>query len=134
MSELRKLIEQFMKFGIVGAIAFVIDYVLLILLSQTLGVDPVLAAAISFVVSLIFNYLASMKYVFKRREDMSRRREFAIFCILSVIGLGINEAIIFAGVEMFGSGIVAVSSSKIISTIVVAIWNFVMRKKLLEQK
>ena len=123
-----------MKFGIVGAIAFVIDYVLLILLSQTLGVDPVLAAAISFVVSLIFNYLASMKYVFKRREDMSRRREFAIFCILSVIGLGINEAIIFAGVEMFGSGIVAVSSSKIISTIVVAIWNFVMRKKLLEQK
>lgn len=131
---MKKLIEQFMKFGVVGAIAFAIDYIILMVLSQLLGVDPVIAAAISFVISLIFNYLASMKYVFKRRDDMSRRREFIIFCTLSLIGLGINESIIWTGVELFGNGFIPVTASKLVSTVVVAIWNFVMRKKLLEAK
>jgi putative flippase GtrA len=129
---MKKLIEQFMKFGIVGLIAFFIDYGLLMILSQIFGLDPVISAAVSFLVSLIFNYLASMKYVFKRRDDMSRKREFAIFCILSIIGLGINELIIWAGVVLFGSGALAVTGSKVVSTVIVAIWNFVMRKKLLE--
>ncbi len=131
---MKKLIEQFMKFGVVGAIAFAIDYIILMVLSQLFGVDPVIAAAISFMISLIFNYLASMKYVFKRRDDMSRRREFIIFCTLSLIGLGINEIIIWTGVELFGNGFIPVTASKLVSTVVVAIWNFVMRKKLLEAK
>ena len=90
---IKGLITQFMKFGVVGVIAFAIDYGVLMLLSQLLGMDPVVAAAISFTVSVVFNYLASMKYVFTHREGMSRRREFVTFVILSVIGLGINELI-----------------------------------------
>ena len=88
---IKQLAAQFMKFGVVGVIAFAIDYGVLMLLSQALGMDPVLAAGISFTVSVVFNYLASMKYVFTHREGMSRRREFVTFVVLSVIGLGINE-------------------------------------------
>ena len=91
---MRKLIEQFLKFGIVGVIAFLIDYGVLMLLSQGLGWNPVVSAAISFIVSLVFNYLASMKYVFVRKEDLSRQKEFVIFLALSVVGLFINEIII----------------------------------------
>ena len=58
---MRKLIEQFLKFGVVGAIAFCIDYGVLMLLSQAFGVDPVLSAAVSFCVSVVFNYMASMR-------------------------------------------------------------------------
>ena len=32
-----------------------------------------------------------MKYVFVHKEDMSRRREFIIFSVLSAIGLGLPE-------------------------------------------
>lgn len=129
-----KLVEQVLKFGLVGGIAFVIDYGTLMVLSQLLGVNPVVAAAISFVVSLVFNYLASMKYVFARKGDLSRRKEFIIFVGLSCIGLIINEIIMFAGTAAFGTDAFAVSATKVVATAVVMVWNFLSRKKWLEEK
>ena len=59
-----------MKFGIVGVIAFVIDWGILNLLVGVFHMHNVLAATISFIISLIFNYLASMKFVFKHRDGL----------------------------------------------------------------
>ena len=70
----RALVEQFLKFGVVGAVAFVIDNGILMLLSQVVGWDPLPSSVVSFVVSLLFNYVASMHFVFERRDDLSRRR------------------------------------------------------------
>lgn len=131
---MRKLIEQLFKFGIVGVIAFCIDYGVLMLLSQGFGLDPVFSAAVSFCVSVVFNYLASMKYVFARREDMSREREFVIFVALSVVGLGINELVMAAGTAALGTGALAVTATKLVATAVVMVWNFLSRKKWLEGK
>ena len=88
---MKKLIAQFMKFGVVGVIAFVIDYGLLVVLTELFGVNYLVSATISFTVSVIFNYCASMRYVFTHKEGMSRTREFVIFVVLSVIGLLINN-------------------------------------------
>lgn len=129
---MRKLIEQFLKFGVVGTIAFCIDYGVLMLLSQAFGVDPVLAAGISFCVSVIFNYLASMRYVFTHREDMSRGREFVIFIVLSAVGLAINELCMAVGVAALGTSALMVTVTKLFATAVVMIWNFVSRKKWLD--
>lgn len=129
---MRKLIEQILKFGVVGFIAFGIDYGLLMLLSQVIGMDPVLSAAISFIVSLTFNYLASMRFVFTHRDDMSRTREFVIFLVLSAVGLGINELIMWVGVLLLGTGALAVTAVKVFATAVVMVWNFVSRKKWLD--
>ena len=97
---MKKLIAQLMKFGVVGVIAFIIDYGLLALLTEAFGVNYLVSATISFTVSVVFNYVASMRYVFTHKEGMSRRREFIIFVVLSVIGLGINNACMWAGVEL----------------------------------
>ena len=78
----KKLMRQLLKFGVVGVVAFAIDYGVLMLLSQALGMDLILSAAISFTLSIVFNYVASMRYVFTHRADISRRREFVIFVIL----------------------------------------------------
>lgn len=129
---MRKLIEQILKFGVVGAIAFLIDYGLLMLLSQLLGMDPVLSAGISFCVSVVFNYVASMRFVFTHRDDMSRQREFAIFIVLSVIGLIINELCMIAGVSLLGDSALAVTATKVFATAVVMVWNFISRKKWLD--
>lgn len=129
---MQKLIQQILKFGVVGVLAFLIDYGLLMLLSQAFGVDPVIAAGISFCVSVVFNYLASMKYVFTHREDMSKRREFVIFIVLSVIGLGINELCMLAGVIALGDSALAVTGAKLFATAVVMVWNFLSRKKWLD--
>jgi putative flippase GtrA len=126
---LKKLIAQFMKFGVVGFIAFIIDYGLLILLTEVFGLWYLASATISFTVSVIFNYLASMRYVFTHKEDMSRRREFVIFVVLSIIGLLINNICMWAGVEVFGWHYLLV---KIGATAIVMVWNFVTRKIFLD--
>lgn len=132
MGSAKTLIEQVLKFGIVGFAAFVVDYGVLMLLSQFLGMNAVLASGISFVVSCTFNYLASMRYVFRHREGMSKRREFTIFVALSVVGLAINELVMWAGTAMAGESALAITVTKVIATAVVMVWNFLSRKRWLD--
>lgn len=126
---MKKLLAQFMKFGVVGVIAFVIDYGLLALLTELFGINYLVSATISFTASVVFNYVASMRYVFTHKEGMSRRREFVIFVALSVIGLLINNGCMWAGVELLG---VHYLLTKIVATAIVMIWNFVTRKIFLD--
>lgn len=126
---MRKLIEQIMKFGVVGVIAFVIDFGVMVFLTEVFGIDPVISATVSFIISVVFNYAASMRYVFSHREGMSRTREFVIFVVLSTIGLGINDLLIWAGTDLASFDYRLV---KIFATAVVMVWNFVTRKIFLE--
>ena len=50
-----------MKFGIVGVIAFLIDYGLMVALTEFFGVPYLISNTISFTVSVVFNYVASMR-------------------------------------------------------------------------
>lgn len=128
---MKKLISQFMKFGIVGVIAFVIDYGFMVLLTEVFGVPYLISTTVSFIISVIFNYFASMRFVFKRKDDMSRRREFIIFVVLSVIGLAINDVFMWLMVDFL---FIDYRISKIVVTFIVAVWNFVTRKIFLEAK
>lgn len=129
-----RLGEQVARFGAVGAAATLLDWGLLMALSQLLGVDAVLAAAVSYTVSLVFNYLASMRYVFARRSDMGRRREFGIFVALSLIGLALNELCMWGATLVLGTSALMVTVAKALATAVVMVWNFCSRKRWLEQR
>ena len=118
-----------MKFGVVGVIAFFIDYGLLIFLTEVFHIDYLISATLSFSVSVVFNYLASMRYVFTHKEGMSRHREFIIFVILSIIGLIINDVMMFLGTSVLA---IDYRITKLVATFVVMVWNFVTRKIFLD--
>ena len=126
---MRNLLAQIMKFGIVGVVATVIDFGVMNLFHYGFHLDILIANTSGFVISLIFNYLASMKYVFAHKEGMSRRREFAIFVVLSVIGLVLNDAIVLALNVRLG---LEANIAKVCATAIVMVYNFVTRKIFLE--
>lgn len=128
---MKNLINQIIKFGIVGVLAFLIDYVLLFVLVEYLGMYYLISSAISFTVSVVFNYICSMKFVFARRDDISKKKEFVVFLILSIVGLLINQAMMWMMVDKL---LIYYMISKIIVTGIVMIWNFISRKILLEKK
>ena len=137
----RKLIEQILKFGVVGAIAFVIDWGILNLLVGIFHMHNVIAGTISFFISLVFNYFASMKYVFKHRPDMARWMEMAIFLFSSLVGLFLNGLIIWlstygmnrdAFITQHAEYLLRTNMGKLVATVIVAIWNFIIRKWLLD--
>ena len=125
------LIKQAFKFGIVGVLSTVIDFGLLYIFNSVLGVHYLVAAALSFFISLIFNYICSMKYVFVGRKDVSKVYEFIAFLIPSVMGLGLNELILWFLCEKFQMNVML---AKVFATAVVMVWNFVTRKIFIEEK
>ena len=141
---MKKLLAQFLKFGAVGIFCFFIDYLTFKLCSSVLGIHYVIASVLGFVISVVVNYILSMKFVFESKEDMSRRKEFVIFVVLSLIGLGLNTLIIYICIDgiylhskflqdLLSQG-VAESFGKIGDTGVVMVYNFITRKIFLEKK
>lgn len=125
----KKLIDQILKFGVVGGLAFLIDYVLLYALTEFVGIHYLISSVISFTVSLIFNYILSIKWVF----DVTKKqtvKEITIFVILSVIGLGINQVVMYVGSDLLN---IYYMLTKIIATAIVMVWNFVTRKIFIEK-
>ena len=161
---MNKLMAQILKFGVVGGLSFLIDFVItnvIALFLRNTGMTATNAAMVGalfgFVISLIFNYILSMHWVFERRDDMDKRREFVIFVVLSTFGLVLNELIILLCMSMINNiGLcgaftqwctnvvnivasmtfdgMATAGSKIIATAIVMVYNFVTRKIFLEKK
>ena len=138
-----KLIQQFLKFGVVGVICFFIDTGLYTI-CNFIGIPYLISGVIGFSVSVVVNYLLSMKYVFVRRDDLSRKKEFIIYLILSLIGLILNELILFVCVDViygnwswlrsFMHPRAAEILAKIGATGIVMVYNFVTRKIFMERR
>ncbi len=124
-----KLFNQILKFGVVGGIAFVIDYITLIVCKEIFNINVLLSAAIAFTVSVIFNYILSIKWVFDVNKDKNSKKNFIIFIIFSIIGLGLTELIMWFGTDIIKINYLIV---KIIATGIVMIFNFITRKIFLE--
>ena len=124
-----KLVQQILKFGVVGGTAFLIDYGIFTILSQFLSVHYLIASVISFSVSVIYNYILSIKWVFDVTKKQTSK-EFIIFIILSVIGLGLNSFILYVCVDLIH---IHELIGKIIATAIVMVYNFITRKIFIEK-
>lgn len=123
------MLKKIVNFGIVGVIATIIDFGVLFVLKSLCNVDVYIATTLAFIVSLIFNFVASMKYVFKAKEGMSVTKQCIVFVVTAVIGLGINEAIMYLCIEFLS---LYYMIGKLLATCVVMVFNFVSRHLLLE--
>lgn len=118
-------IFQLIRYGFVGGVAFVADYASLYIFTEWLGVQYLVSAALAFIIGLTFNYILSNLIVFTTHRLNNRWLEFSIFAIIGVIGLGLNEFIMYCACEMIGMHYMI---AKLISTALVFFWNFFARK------
>lgn len=123
------LVKQIFRFLIVGGTAFIIDYCLLYVLTEYFNIYYLISSVISFVVSLIYNYILSVKWVFdvKKKQTIV---DVIIFVVLSVVGLGINQLIMYLGVDKFDFHYMVV---KLLATAIVMVWNYITRKIFIEK-
>jgi len=122
---------QLLRYGFVGGVAFVADYGLLYVLTEFAGVQYLVSAALAFVAGLTVNYLLSNLIVFKAHRLESRLAEFLVFAVIGVVGLALNEAIMYCCSDIIGMHYMV---SKLISTVTVFFWNFFARKLILFNK
>ncbi len=122
---------QLFRYGFVGGIAFVVDYGTLFVLTHYLAVPYLVSAAIAFILGLTTNYVFSISWVFRKNCTMERWQEFLFFAVIGVVGLILNELIMYVSTELLQ---IHYMFSKLISTAIVFFWNFLARKFLLFNK
>ncbi len=119
---------QLFRYIFVGGAAFIVDFGSLYIFTDFLGIYYLISAAIAFILGLVANYALSITWVFNRRTLDSRAFEFGIFAVIGIIGLILNEVIIwFFTAELQFYYLL----SKIISAIIILFWNFFARKLVL---
>ena len=128
---MKKLMEQILRFGIVGVIAFVIDYAVLLLLTEVAEFHYLVSSAVAFLVSVIFNYILSITFVFETDKGKSKGTQFSLFAAMSAGGLGINQLMMWLLSDVM---FIPYQLSKFFATAVVMVYNFVTRKLFLERK
>ncbi len=124
------MLGKFIKFAVVGASGFVVDFSITALLSGVLGISMVLATGVGFCFGATSNYFLNRMWTW-RSKNPNVRAEYIKFFIVSLAGLGLHYLIFLGAMSLLTGGLDVMGYtlsvewlSKIIATGVVMFWNF----------
>lgn len=135
-------LKEILKFAFTGGVCFVIEYAALILLKELLHIPVVAATPVAFLISVVFNYLLCVKWVFDGAQEGSKKAQLG-FLITSVMGLLLNWVIMWALTSLFGEDtllfalfgieIKVYMLNKVIATGLVMVWNYFTKRYVLRK-
>ena len=134
-------LKEILKFAFTGGVCFVIEYAALVLLKELLHIPVVAATPIAFLISVVFNYLLCVRWVFDGAKDGSKKAQIG-FAATSVMGLFLNWLIMWALTALlgedaglltiFGFSVKVYMINKVIATGLVMVWNYFTKRWLLK--
>lgn len=125
---IRSVAGEGTRYLLASAAAFAVDFAAYVALIRLAGWHYLLAAPAGFALGLATVYVLSVRWVFRVRRLRDARLEFAIFAGIGLLGMGVNEAVIYVGVAQGG---LSFELAKVVSAGVVFALNFILRKLLL---
>lgn len=135
-------LKEIIKFVFTGGVCFLIEYAALILLKERLHLPVVAATPIAFLISVVFNYLLCVWWVFDGAKNGSRAAQLG-FVLTSVMGLLLNWAIMWALTALFGEDTLLFTLAgmevkvymlnKVIATGLVMVWNYFTKRYVLRR-
>ena len=113
---------RFIRFGIVGCSGMIVDFGMTWLCKEKLRWNKYLSNSIGFVLAATNNYVWNRIWTFQS-ESQAVAREYISFVVIAVIGLGLNNLIIYLLHERLHLHFYL---SKLIAVGCVTLWNFSM--------
>lgn len=87
---LLRLAGEFLRFGVVGTVGFVVDTAVLYA-GLALGFGPWLGRLLSYLVAASTTYALNRAWTFRGRGDRARpARQWALFLVVNLIGFAVN--------------------------------------------
>jgi putative flippase GtrA len=114
------LLFKFIKFGIVGVSGTAIDFGVTYSFKEWLKTNKFLANSIGFSVAVTTNFIFNRYFTFQSQSP-DVWGQYLKFCLIGVVGLAMNNAIIFLFDKKYNLGFYA---SKLAATLLVMLWNF----------
>ena len=134
VSNKRNIVGQFLRYFVTGGLAFIVDFGVFSLALYYFNIHYLVANLIGLMAGNVVNYLLSLGWVFsaeKRKMEKHRLLEITVFVIISLVGMGLNELLMYLFVDML---FVQEMLSKIAAAIIVLVYNFLARKYILFYK
>jgi putative flippase GtrA len=128
MTQLSGVAREGLRYFAASALALAVDFGTYSGLIRLAGVDYMVAAPIGFALGLATVYLLSVRWVFQQRRLKDARAEFALFALIGLAGMALNQGILYVGVEGFAQ---SPELAKVVSAGAVFCFNFASRKLLL---
>lgn len=119
---------QILRYAVAGAMAFSVDFSVLYFLTDYFSLNYLLSAPVGFTAGMLVSYFLDAYWVFSARTLKNRKVEFLVFFLMNMVGLGINELVIWLVTEYCKAYYLI---SKIVASFFVYIWNFYSRKYIL---
>lgn len=121
--------NEFIKFCIAGLLTFFVDYGLLYILTEYVGLNYFLSSALSFTAAVMINYIICQLFVFKNSKN--GLRQLTLFAGASLAGLVLNQICMWLLVEVLE---IYYLLAKLFATGIVTLWNYFSKKYALKQK
>ncbi len=122
---------QLFRYIFVGGTAFIVDFFFLYFFSDICGIYYLISAVLSFIISVLVNYIMSTKWVFNQDNMENKILEFYLFILISTVGLVFTEILLYFFTDICGFYYLV---SKIIAAIIVLFWNFLARRVIFYRK
>lgn len=105
------LVHELAKFGIVGAVCYLIDFGLYnVCHVWVFELGPLTSKVISTIVAASCAYMGNRHWSFRHRARSGVRREYSLFIVLNAVGLGIALACLGFGFYVLGQKSVLASN------------------------
>ena len=112
------MIQKFVKFALVGFSGLIIDFSITFLLKEYLKINRFIANSIGFSTAASTNFLLNRYWTFQS-ENPKVLTEYASFIIVSIIGLAINNLLLFLFEKRYNFYL-----SKLFAIVLTTFWNF----------
>ncbi|MGB4576958.1 MAG: GtrA family protein [Paludibacter sp.] len=122
---------QMVRYFFAGGIAFIADTSVLYLLTEFAGFNYLISSIIGFSTGLIITYLMSIGWIFDQKRLKNKTFEFSVFVLIGVVGLALTSLFMWLFTSIW---LLHYILSKIITTAIVFIWNFIAKKRILFTK
>lgn len=124
---MKKLVVQIFLFGIVGITTLLVDTLVTSILYYIVHLPAFMASGVGFLSGFCVNFPLNRKQVFNHSEDdrFSLKAQIYLYASLSIFNLIATSTAVDLLVKM---NILEIQWAKIVTTIVFAIWNFLVFK------
>lgn len=97
-----QLMREVAKFGAVGGAGVVVNLAVFNLVRATTELPVVRASLIANAVAIVFNYLGYRYFTYRDRDKSGRTRQLSLFLLFSLVGMVIENGILYAATYGFG--------------------------------
>ncbi len=83
------LVQEIGKFGVVGGIAFVVDFSIYAFCLQGLGMETLTAKAIAASIAATLAFFGNRFWTWRHRERSGLAREYGLYFFFNLVGIGV---------------------------------------------